>query len=566
MGARHKSAQAPSSEAIGGAGERSGEDSPPSPGAGDGPRETSKVSRKRRSFSYRPGEIIAGKYELVRPLCQGGMGSVWLARNRDLDVQVAIKLIRPDLDASFVAERFVTEARLAARIEHPAIVSVYDLGYTEREDPYIVMEFLRGEDLRSVLEVRERLPATYAVQLLLPVAEALATAHAKGVVHRDLKPENIFVAQLDDRLQPKVVDFGIAKADSTPRRITRAGAVVGSPDYMSPEQARGLEDVDQRADVWAFSVVLYECLTGSPPFADSSYEALLRDILEKPITPISERGIQDPELWAILERGLQKDRDQRYARMRDLGRALAHWLRSRWVDEDICGHSLRATWLRETEFSRGSYSGVEPLNLERPRAGTDFGEQPTLEFVEHASQFDSRTVRTLQAPPAAARRVVLRAPAGYAVFAGLALSLALLGKTLWSAPPAQASTLSRLPVLPAALLLEGATSEPVIAPLAAAAVLRQRASAASPRVPGSVWARAVRSPPPVARRNRSAPLREVLVQPVQANAPALKSSAPRSVARVSDAPLRNERDSEKAKTAPPGKNRSVARIDPVFGF
>jgi serine/threonine-protein kinase len=527
-------------------------------------QEFSKGTRKRRSFSYRPGELIAGKYELVRPLNQGGMGAVWVARNRDLDVQVAIKLIRPDLDASFVSERFVAEARLAARIEHPAIVSVYDLGHTERNDPYIVMEFLRGEDLRSVLEQRERLPATYAVQLLLPVAEALATAHAKGVVHRDLKPENIFIAQLDDRLQPKVVDFGIAKAaDSTPRRITRAGAVVGSPDYMSPEQARGLEDVDQRADVWAFSVVLYECLTGSPPFADSSYQALLRDILEKPVKPITDLGVADPELWAILERGLQKDRDQRYARMRDLGRALAHWLRARWVDEDICGHSLRATWLRETEFGRGSYSGVEPLNPER--SSSPVIEHPTLEYIDHAAQFDSRTVRALQPPPAQARKLSFpwRGRAQYAVFASLALSATLLGKSLWSAPSAEASTLSRLPVMTSSFLPEEMgldvisldeplADEPSVTPVTTPAAAR-----------GSVLQ-------PVMRRARPAPIREVLVQPVQTSAPALTKTYPaqRSLQepRVTDPPLRGSRDAEKAKTAPTSKARSVARIDPVFGF
>lgn len=561
MGARHSSAPALLDQAGRGAAEASfiGDDDVPSAAGAAPERDTSKVARKRRSFSYRPGELIAGKYELVRPLSQGGMGAVWVARNRDLDVQVAIKLIRPDLDASFISERFVAEARLAARIEHPAIVSVYDLGHTQRNDPYIVMELLRGEDLRSVLEQRERLPATYAVQLLLPVAEALATAHAKGVVHRDLKPENIFVAQLDDRLQPKVVDFGIAKAaDSTPRRITRQGAVVGSPDYMSPEQARGLEDVDQRADIWAFSIVLYECLTGSPPFADSSYQALLRDILEKPVKPITELGVPDPELWAILERGLQKDRDQRYARMRDLGRALAHWLRARWVDEDICGHSLRATWLRETEFGRGSYSGVEPLNAERA-AGTAV-EHPTLEYIDHAAQFDSRTVRALQPPLTPAKsKVPWRGRAHYAAFASLAFSLAVLGKTLlWSAPSAQASTLSRLPVMSSSFLLGGV---PEVNPVAAPSDPASSSAAPAARAPRMQ---------PVMRRNRPAPLREVLVQPVQTSAPALTKTLPAQrslqVPRVADSSLRGSRDSEKAKTAPSSKTRSVARVDPVFGF
>ena len=297
--------------------------------------------------SYRSGDVIAGKYQLNRVLCQGGMGSVWVAYNQALDVQVALKLIRPDVKGSFLTERFMTEARLAARLEHPSIIDVHDLGNTERGDPYLVMELLHGGDLRSLLEEQTKFPPEHAVQLLLPIADGLATAHAKGVVHRDLKPENVFLAKTDDRLQPKILDFGIAKPALTPgqRRITRAGAVVGSPDYMSPEQTKGF-DVDHRADVWAFCAVLYECITGRSPFADSAYDALMHDIAVKPVKPITDSGVAEPELWRILEKGLAKDRDQRYSNMREVGRDLAQWLRVRGIEEDICGQSLRATWFR----------------------------------------------------------------------------------------------------------------------------------------------------------------------------------------------------------------------------
>lgn len=304
---------------------------------------------------YRAGDIIAGKYQLVRVLCQGGMGSVWVAYNQVLDVQVALKLIRPDVKGAFIAERFMTEGRLAARLEHPAIIGVHDLGNTDRGDPFLVMELLHGEDLRTLLEAEGKLTPERAVALLLPIAEGMALAHARGVVHRDLKPENVFLARSDERLQPKVLDFGVAKPALAPgqRRITRAGAVVGSPDYMSPEQARGL-DVDHRADVWAFCAVLYECVTGRAPFADSAYDMLLRDIVEKPVRPFSALGVDQPELWAILERGLQKDRDARYSNMRELGRELASWLRLRGVEEDVCGQSLRAAWLRSSQPELGT--------------------------------------------------------------------------------------------------------------------------------------------------------------------------------------------------------------------
>jgi serine/threonine-protein kinase len=303
--------------------------------------------RSDRVGPYQTGDTIAGKYQLVRVLCQGGMGSVWIAYNQALDVQVALKLIRPDVKGALMTERLMTEARLAARLEHPAIIGVHDLGNTDRGDPYLVMELLHGGDLRSLLEAEGRLSAERAVALLLPIAEGLAFAHAKGVVHRDLKPENVFLARIDDRLQPKVLDFGIAKPALAPgqRRITRAGAVVGSPDYMSPEQARGI-DVDHRADVWAYCAVVYECVTGRAPFADSAYDALLKDIVDKPVTSFMDLGIEEPELWNLLQRGFSKNRDDRYPNMRELGRELAQWLRNRGVEEDVCGHSLRAAWLR----------------------------------------------------------------------------------------------------------------------------------------------------------------------------------------------------------------------------
>jgi serine/threonine-protein kinase len=535
----------------------------------EAPRANSNLTRKRRSVTYRTGEVIAGKYELVRSLSQGGMGSVWVARNLDLDVHVAIKLIRPDLDATFVSERFVTEARLAARIEHPAIVSVFDLGHTERNEPYIVMELLRGEDLRDTLEERDRLPATFAVQLLLPVAEALVTAHAKGVVHRDLKPENIFLARVDDRLQPKIVDFGIAKAEFNQRRITRAGAVVGSPDYMSPEQARGLEDVDQRADVWAFAVVLYECLTGSPPFADSSYHALLRDIIEKPVTPITEHGVADPELWAILQRGLAKDRDERYANMKEFGRALAHWLRARWVDEDVCGQSLRATWLRDTEFGRGSCSGIEPIPTYAPAQLSDFERMPTVEFRDASASGRQATLT-----PLASRRPAARpARVHYALSVGAALCAIAFGNSaLWMPGAAPVERLGRLPAMPAAMVASGSQpgAAPVVEPETASVVQPTLAQTRKPVIARRAPVRPWQSARVAAHKNTH---REVLVQPV----PALSSSTGRNVAAktflspTSAQPASSTTQTLKAKGALKPKStaaagKEIARVDPVFGF
>ncbi len=295
---------------------------------------------------YGTGDVVAGKYRLGERLGEGGMGDVWLAHNEMLDIDVALKLIRGELATAEMAERLLHEARAAARLGHPAIVRINDFGKTERGDPFIVMELLSGEDLASALASRGRLNAIAAVRTLLPIAHALMVAHNKGIVHRDLKPENVFLAKSDDgKLQPKLVDFGVAKLERVEdQRLTHSREVVGSPLYMSPEQARG-DEVDHRADIWAFAVLLYEAITGHAPFQGKNYNSLLYSIIANPPTPSVELGGGDAELWAVIERGLRKEADQRWFSMRDFGEALAHWLEDRDVHEDITGASLSATWL-----------------------------------------------------------------------------------------------------------------------------------------------------------------------------------------------------------------------------
>src|SRR5690606_25541789 len=174
-------------------------------------------------------------YRLLSVLGEGGMGEVWEAKNIGLDAPVAIKLIRADLKEESAAERLVQEARAAARLGHPAIVRVFDVGETRFADPFIVMERLRGDNLGDLLGAEGRLPAVAAVQILLPIADALATAHLKGIVHRDIKPENIYLAEDENgELQPKLVDFGVAKLENAEfdTKLTMRGTIVGSPSYL----------------------------------------------------------------------------------------------------------------------------------------------------------------------------------------------------------------------------------------------------------------------------------------------------------------------------------------------
>jgi serine/threonine-protein kinase len=298
--------------------------------------------RRQTARQYEPGQVIAEKYELRSLLGEGGMGSVWLASNRLLDLPVALKLLRADFDAQDAGKRLLKEARAAARIGHRAIVRVFDFGHTEHGDPFIVMELLEGQTLAEILATRNGpLGAIEAVRTLLPIVDAVAEAHDAGIVHRDLKPANIFLVREQRRTQPKVVDFGIAKMDPGPSdpggALTRQGEVVGSPGYMSPEQARGESQITLRTDVWALCVVLYECVTGGSPFRGDNYNAWLRAIIEDTVKPTVDLSAGDDGLWTIIERGLRKSADERWASMRELGEALAGWLVSHRVEQDICG-------------------------------------------------------------------------------------------------------------------------------------------------------------------------------------------------------------------------------------
>jgi serine/threonine-protein kinase len=336
--------------------------------------------------TYRPGDEIVGKYRLDTLLGEGGMGSVWAATNLLLDAPVAIKLIRGDLNRDAFAARLHQEARAAAKLGHPAIVRVFDVGETVLGDPFIVMELLQGRSLSSVLMEEGRLPAARAIQLLLPIAEALSLAHAKGIVHRDLKPDNVFLVEDGGQVQPKLVDFGIAKLE--PRlgasHLTHGGVVLGSPEYMSPEQARGDADVDHRSDIWSFCVMLFEAMTGVLPFTGTNYNAQLRSILEEVPKSIREFVTGDDELALIVNIGLEKDRERRFRSMDDLGSALARWLLNYGIQEDVCGVSLITKWVERNSdvgaLGRASrvslaeiaapYSGVRPTEPRSMPAAT----------------------------------------------------------------------------------------------------------------------------------------------------------------------------------------------------
>jgi serine/threonine protein kinase len=338
----------------------------------------SKAPRKE----YAPGDVVGGKYGLVRLLGEGGMGSVWVAENMALKANFALKLIRADVAEASANERFLSEARLAARLQHAAIVRVFDFGKTERDEPYIVMELLEGETLGQRLGRLGAIDPTELCQTLLPIIDALHSAHGHGVIHRDLKPDNVFVAKSEGGVQPKLLDFGIAKLRGEgafhSTKLTQAGTLIGSPDYMSPEQARGETDLDPRSDVWALCVLAYECLVGKPPFHGDNYNALLWAIIHDEPVPITVFQAGDVELWRILKKGFSKDRNARWESARRLGEALAGWLESRGVSEDICNRSLQSSWLPGERPTRPELAPFELVGALPHRGASRVTSTPTL--------------------------------------------------------------------------------------------------------------------------------------------------------------------------------------------
>src|SRR5215211_2572164 len=267
------------------------------------------------------GRILDGRYQLGSLLSAGGMASVYLATDRILERQVAVKVLSPsDAQDPLFVERFRREARAAARLSHPNIVAVFDSG-SDADQPYLVMEYVPGQSLAQLLHRQGRLAPRRAVELAIQVCAALAAAHAQGLVHRDIKPANVLVSPDG---QVKVTDFGIVKAAAA-TTLTGTGTVLGTAAYLSPEQAQG-HPVDARSDLYGLGCVLYELLCGSPPFgsgADRSPVAVATRHVSEPSEPPSARNPQvDPALEAVVLTALAKDPAQRYQSAVELQHAL----------------------------------------------------------------------------------------------------------------------------------------------------------------------------------------------------------------------------------------------------
>jgi len=275
-----------------------------------------------------PGTMLAGKYKILKKIGEGGMGSVYIANQEPIDRKVAVKVLLGKLAEDEISvRRFEQEARAISKMQHPNTVTIYDFGRTvdahDEERLYIVMEYLKGRTLTQVLRAEGQLSGSRASRILRQVCASLADAHTAGIIHRDLKPDNIFLTEVGgDSDWVKVLDFGVAKlADAeSAGTLTQTGMIFGTPKYMSPEQAEG-KPLDFRADVYALGVILYELLTGRPPFVADTPVGLLLKHISQPPPPFAELrpDLQvDPRLEAITMKALAKQPDDRFQMVQEL--------------------------------------------------------------------------------------------------------------------------------------------------------------------------------------------------------------------------------------------------------
>ncbi len=379
-----------------------------------------------QGLTLRTGELLAGRYRLKNLLGSGGMGNVYAAECLVLGRDVAVKILRAQhaREPRAVA-RFLREARAAAKVKHANVVQIIDAGMDDEGLPYIAQELLSGEDLGEHLERRGgRLSIDESLAMIRPLVEAMAVAHALGVVHRDLKPENVFLTRDDDgTIVPKLVDFGISKIidEIDPEDRTQTGVIVGTPHYMAPEQIVGSREIDGRVDVWALGVMLFELMSGELPFGSHSDGRIFVRIALGEATPIESLVPGVPkDLVRILQRCLRRNIGERYPSAAELARDL------RLLRE---GHAIEATQ---------QFAAVVPSNPPPPVA---------------PAPLDASAVRTDGTPPRGSIRDVPTPDANDAVIASAPAARVPSGRPTPSSamPPPQTAAPSRPGIVAVAL-------------------------------------------------------------------------------------------------------------------
>jgi eukaryotic-like serine/threonine-protein kinase len=337
------------------------------------------------------GTILLGKYRVDSIIGRGGMGLVVKAWHLGLDEEVAIKMLRNDVAiADETIARFVREAQAAVKLKSEHIARIIDVGTFADGKPFLVMEFLEGQDIGQLLAERGRLQPSLAIDLIIQACEGLAEAHSLGIVHRDIKPTNLFLtSRPDGSLLLKILDFGISKSPAGAElSLTQTWSLLGSPAYMSPEQMRSARHVDARTDVWSLGAVLYEAIEGHLPFQAESFSEMCVMVAVDPPAPTSATP---REIAPIIARCLAKDPADRYASVADLACDLACLAREPDKAQALVDRMYRM--LRRGALRRTPFAGVPVVGV------------PTGQFSEAATP---RTVLGIAPVPGAARPGVLR--------------------------------------------------------------------------------------------------------------------------------------------------------------
>jgi serine/threonine-protein kinase len=505
------------------------------------------------------GQVLAGKYRVEELLGRGGMGVVMAATHLTLNQKVALKFLTKEAcQLPEAVARFLREARSAVQIQSEHVARVLDFGTLESGAPYIVMEYLRGMDLKDLGQQRGPLPPSEAVDYLLQAIDAVAEAHALGIVHRDLKPSNLFIThRADGSPLVKVLDFGISKAlqadSSTQLQMTASAAIMGSPQYMSPEQIRSSKNVDARADIWALGTILHELLAGSPAYTADTVPGLLATIVADPPQSLaSARPDLPPGLEPLVLRCLEKDRTRRFANVAELSRSLLPFASAE--SRSIVGRICRL--LGESERAAAPALDAAPYSATEVRPRPEQRSQPAAPAAQTNGSF--------------ARTGAERSPwyQKGPVQVGVALGAIALSVVAWlvsgSSPSDVPDTLHALPA-------------PAAGAPAAASTAKEATAHALPVLPPVEAAPPVRvAPPETARPAPPAPAttKGPSAEPEHAESaskPRVKSSRPRTAAKPrarsaerAEAALKEpEPAARPAPSARPRKNDSA--LDDLFG-
>ncbi len=459
-------------------------------------------TERLRELEQLVGRTVAGKYVVGRLIGQGGMGAVYEGENVAIGKKVALKFVdREYARDETVVGRFAREARAASAIDSEHIVQVFDAG-SEDGRPFLVMELLRGEDLGARLRRMDKLPLESALHVVAQVLRGLARAHSAGIVHRDLKPDNvILVSRSGDPEFVKIVDFGISKIErplggTAPIALTRAGVVVGTPLYMSPEQAQAFPDVDGRADLYSVGAILFECLAGRPPHTGPTYEQILIAICTTDAPDIRAIVPSVPDAVAeLIARSLARDRSRRFATASKMLAAL---------------HAVAPIEAARVPLD-------EAMRADAMRASVVPGPPTSVSWTEGAAPREATTAHR-------GSRVALPLTAFLATLAGVAIAIVAVPAIRARAP------LSKAPSVTSAVVT-ATPGAPAVQETARDPAERAGASSASPSVPGAAESsasaaakspgrhapgRAPRSPRPAT----SAPLPAPSVEPPPAPRPA----------------------------------------------